>query len=294
MLKDAASSQVAWALLTEGVTSARLETHRLRHLVTRAMKIVEASPAKEHIYEVAGDILQAVPTRLEALEADLDRTAYALTVIGKDHLRDRLSLADRKVVDDATEKSKPLFGPLLNRSAKRVADRWDKGADLHPPLGVPGGPCQVIDRIRGEVPNPRLRESLVDEVEIGDSLSNPEAARVYALDAEPMPPGASRYKRFLIGPHTQYRMDLRQVTVPDVQVALKSFFHAYQVGKSQKSPLARRWEEDFARGEPLSWTDPKSGLLVVFAILNQDVKLITTYWEGDPDPRPPGDGGCDT
>ena len=37
------SSQAAWALLTEGVTSARLEAHGLRHLVTRGLKIVEQS-----------------------------------------------------------------------------------------------------------------------------------------------------------------------------------------------------------------------------------------------------------
>jgi len=294
MKKDAGSSQVAWALLTEGVTSARLEVHRLRHLVTRTLQLVEASPAKEHLYEVAGDIIQAVPTRLEALETDLDRTAYALSVIGEDHLRDRLPLADRKVVDEAVEKAKPLFGPMLMRSAQRVAERWTtKSADLNPQLGYPGGPCQVIERIREEVPNPRLRENMVDEVEEGASLSNPEAAQVYNIELEDMPAGVSRYKKLRIGPHAQYRMDLRSIAVPDIKAALRSFFMAYQAEKSRKSPIARHWEEDFARSESLTWTDRKLGLTIAFAVEGQDVKLVTSYWTGGSNPRPPGDGGCD-
>jgi hypothetical protein len=290
--KEAGSSQVAWALLTEGVTSARLESHRMRHLVTRALKLVEDSPAKEHLYEVAGDIIQAMPTRLEALETDLDRTAYALSVIGEDHLRDRLPLADRKVVDDAVEKAKPLFGPMLNRSAQRVAERWSlKVADLDPPLGWPGGPCHVIERVQTEVKNPRLREEIIDDIELGAKLSNPDAAQVYDLDVERMPEG-TRFKRLLIGPHAQYRMDLRRVHVPAVRATLKSFFKAYNDAKSQKSPVARRWEEDFARSEAITWTDKKLGLTIVFAIQGADLKLVTTYWEGESDPRPPGDGGC--
>lgn len=290
--KEAGSSQAAWALLTEGVTSARLEAHRLRHLVTRTLKLVENSPAKEHLYEVAGDIIQAVPTRLEALETDLDRTAYALSVIGEDHLRDRLPLADRKIVDESVEKAKPLFGPMLNRSAQRVADRWaGKRADLDPPLGWPGGPCYVVERVQSEVPNPRMREKLIDDVESGEALSNPDASQVYALDVERMPEG-TKFKRLLIGPHAQYRMDLRRVNVPAVRAALRSFFKAYNDAKSQKSLMARKWEEEFARSESITWTDKKLGLTIAFAIQGADVKLVTTYWEGESDPRPPGDGGC--
>jgi len=50
--------------------------------------------------------------------------------------------------------------------ALRVAARYLR-ADLQPPLGDPGGPCQVIQRIEEEVPNPNLREHLIDEVEEG-------------------------------------------------------------------------------------------------------------------------------
>lgn len=286
MQRDAASSQAAWALLTEGVTSASVEAHRLRHMITRVLKMVEVSPAKEHIYEVAGDLIQAVPSRLEALENDLNRTSYALTVIGEDHLRDRLPMADRKVVDEATERSKPMFGPMLNRVAERFMQ-----ADLNPPLGWRGGPCLVIDRIENEVNNPKLREQLIDSVEFGESLSNPAAAQVYDLEAERMPEG-TRFKRLIISPHAQYRMDLRQINVPAVRVAIKSFYKAYSDEKSRQSPIAKRWEQDFSRSEAIVWTDKKLRLTIVFAIYGTDLKLVTTYWEGESDPTPPGDGGC--
>jgi len=120
-----ASSQAAWALLTEGVTAARLEAHRLRHLMTRATTLVDKSEQREHLYQVAGDIVQGIPARLEALERNLDRTSYALSVLGTDHLRDVLPMTDRKVVDDATAHARPFGGgnrPVT--SAQRVADRF--------------------------------------------------------------------------------------------------------------------------------------------------------------------------
>lgn len=294
MKREASSSQAAWALLSEGVSAARVDAHRLRNMATRVLKLVEASPAKEHLHEVAGDLIQAVPQRIESLERHLDRTSYALAVIGEDHLRDRLPLADRKVVDEATDKARPLFGPLLDRSAARVAARFlDRRADLNPPLGWPGGACHVIDRVRREVGDQGLREELIDDIEFGDAWTNPEAAQVYNLEVEGMPPG-SRFKRLLLGPHGQFRMDQRGITVPQLRAALRTFLQRYSAEKSQGSVVSRRWEEEFARGTPIQWTDPRLGLTVVFAVEGRDaVKLVTAYWPGVPDEAPPGDGGCD-
>lgn len=293
MRRDANSSQAAWALLAEGVSAARLDVHRLRGMATRILQMVGKSPAKEHLYEVAGDLIQAVPLRIESIERHLDRTSYALAVMGEDHLRDRLPLADRKIVDESTERAKPLFGPTITRSAARVAARYvARRADLQPPLGWPGGPCHVIDRVRREVGNPRLREGLIDDIEYGDSWSNPEAAQVYDIEIEALPAG-TRFKRLVLGPHGQFRMDLRGITVPQVRVALLSFFMAYLAEKSRGSFLAKRWEEGFSRSSAITWVDPKLRLTVVFAATGSDIKLVTTYWEGGSDAHPPGEGGCD-
>lgn len=122
MPKKNASSQAAWALLTEGVVSARVEAHRLKHLINRAVSLAESSEAKEHIQQVAGDILLAVPKRLDDLERHLDRTALALAKMGEDFLEARLPLSDKTEVEEAVQ---PAFGGgKMRTSVDRLAYRW--------------------------------------------------------------------------------------------------------------------------------------------------------------------------
>ncbi len=120
----AASSQAAWALLTQGVSSARLEAHRLKHLTDRALALIESSEGKEHFYQVAGDIIVALPKRLDVLEIHLDRTGLALAKMGDEFLSARLPLADKTLIDDAID---PAFGLTKDRhsdAVRRVVGRF--------------------------------------------------------------------------------------------------------------------------------------------------------------------------
>ena len=96
-----ASSQAAWALLNEGVSQARLDAHRIQHLMSRCLKLVEASEAKDHIYQVAGDIIVGLPKRLDHLEMILDRTSLALAKMGETFLEARLPISEKTLVDEA-------------------------------------------------------------------------------------------------------------------------------------------------------------------------------------------------
>lgn len=119
-----ASSQAAWALLTEGVTSSRLEAHRIQHMVNRVMELVQKSPYRDHLYQVAGDIITGLPQRLDALDVNLDRTSLALAKMGEGFLESRLPLSDKMKVEDALG---PAFGKGQDRPsamAQRVAQRW--------------------------------------------------------------------------------------------------------------------------------------------------------------------------
>jgi hypothetical protein len=166
--------------------------------------------------------------------------------------------------------------------ALRVAARF-LFADLNPPLGVPGGPCSVVDRIKHDVRNERTRDHLVDEVESNDALTNPEAHAVYDMEQEPAR-GIAR--RLLISPHAQYRMDLRRVTVPDVLGALASFSKLYFGFKSQKGPAYQSMDRELRSGKPYRWTDPKTDLTIVFLPTGADqVTLVTTYWAGKDTPK---------
>jgi len=125
MRRDANSSQAGWALITEGVTSARVEAHRLQKLIQIGLRLIEQSSHKDHFYQMAGDLIVGTPKRLDALINDLDRTSYALTKIGEDHLRDRLSITDRALVDDGVQNPKPFGGSRPRTAAERVARRWE-------------------------------------------------------------------------------------------------------------------------------------------------------------------------
>ena len=118
-----ASSQASWALITEGVAGARVEAHRIKHLINRAMKLVEQSEHREHLHQVAGDLIQGAPRRLERLELNLDRTSLALAKMGQTFLEARLPLHDKTEVDEATT---PAFGGGGHRygSVNRVAARF--------------------------------------------------------------------------------------------------------------------------------------------------------------------------
>ena len=167
-----------------------------------------------------------------------------------------------------------------------------KRADLSPPLGYPGGPCQVVKRIRKEVRNPRLQEKLIEDVELGDDLENPEAAQIYDLDVEQ---GADKVvQQIRIGPHAQYRLDLRSITVPEVRAAIRNFQQKMNGWKSSKDPRYLRYLHDLDSHEGVRWEDPKLGLTVVFTTEGRGVKVITTFLTERTRVPAPGLGHCAT
>lgn len=92
----------------------------------RALKLVEASEEREHLHAVAGDIIHAMPKRLDRLEVDLDRTALALSRMGKEFLEARLSLSDKMMVEEAVQSA--FGGGQVRQSIEaRVARRWVEG-----------------------------------------------------------------------------------------------------------------------------------------------------------------------
>lgn len=173
--------------------------------------------------------------------------------------------------------------PLAERLAARFL------ADLHPPLGKPGGPCQVIDRIEKNIRSPGLKTDLVDDVNHGQDLSNSDASKVYPLLAEH---GVGPIKQVHITSHGQYRMDLRGITVDDVRRAIGSFLQQLGEWKAKKNPAYERMNGVLERGEKLEWVDPKTRLKVVLAPTGGgNVTLVSTFWKGQPDPAPPH-GSC--
>lgn len=118
-----AASQAGWALISGGVNAARVEAHRIHQLLNKVLELVEKSPQRAHLYQVAGDYIVNLPQRMDNLESQLDETGYALSCMGKDHLKDRLPLSRRNVVDETVEGARSFGVPMLRQTAERVAQR---------------------------------------------------------------------------------------------------------------------------------------------------------------------------
>lgn len=91
-----------WALVTSAVTSARVETHRVQHLVARIRKVLDSASDsdQEVVYRLFGDAIHSLPENTDRLESNLDKASKALSDIGSDHFRKTLSPTDRSEVED--------------------------------------------------------------------------------------------------------------------------------------------------------------------------------------------------
>ena len=178
-----ADSQASWALLMEGVSAARLETHRIRQLLNRALRAIDSSPRKEEIFQRAGDVIMSLPDRLTRLDTLLDRTSYALTLAGKEFLHSNLSLEDRTMVENATE-SVPILPPI--NPARKKALYMKQPGDLAGVRTVvdessaKGLPAEEFDRTVGPPHGPRVEYFSRPEMNKG----KPETTRIMPMPGE--------------------------------------------------------------------------------------------------------------
>lgn len=83
-----------FAVLLESVTKAKSVCGELQVLSERAQELVELSSEKDHLYEVAGDIIQGVPTTLTDLNSALDKALFVSASILQEDLKNKLPFDD--------------------------------------------------------------------------------------------------------------------------------------------------------------------------------------------------------
>jgi len=100
-----ASSQASWSILSEGVSSSRVQAHILRSFCNQIKDTLENcdDELREEIYQQFGDVLNGIPQALSRLERNLDMTNYALIKMGEGFYRQRLTHTDREKVDLASK-----------------------------------------------------------------------------------------------------------------------------------------------------------------------------------------------
>jgi len=172
-------------------------------------------------------------------------------------------------------------------------------ADLSPPLGVGGGPCKVVDRIRQKVRNVRDQEALIRLVEDNKDLTNPQVALIYPSLPER---GPAPFTKLELRSHAQYRMDLRGITVPDVQNSMTTFRNQLQQVRerldkvrgqvSALSPKDRKFLDDVQNNPKFDWEDDKAHRTLVLGPEPRAGRVdVITAWTPAATPVAPA-GGC--
>lgn len=274
------SSEVAWALLTEGVSSSRLKVHRLKQMFRRALALVESSAQKDHLYAVAGDVIQGMPSVISALETDLDRTSLALSKMGDDFLSARLPKEDKDTVDNSLT---PAFGgsKSLRSSVNAVVGRFlSRRADLSPPLGH--NPCDIITRAERQLRDP-LKSRVINELEDGRELSKQDNSALYKTFIEQGPGGPITKMR--LSPHAQYRMDLRGIDVEELRDVLNRWVKSVEKMKASQSRQYMEIMQNFEATGRITHQDPRTNIKIVFTPSgNGTADIITVMVKGKEDP----------
>jgi hypothetical protein len=105
-----------------------------------------------------------------------------------------------------------------------LALRYIKMADLNPSLGHPGGSCYFQRRIRDRVRNKKVQDYLIDKHQTGPKVDwkDMEEDAIYGKDMDIGPVGQTLAEVILV-PHTQRRMDIRSITIPEIKKGLHEF-----------------------------------------------------------------------
>lgn len=194
---------------------------------------------------------------------------------------------------------KPKTAAMTRRLAKRflIEKQNLKLATAPWMLGVPGGPCHIIRDLQESDLAPEIKEELIREVEQGSKLDNDDANLLYpqrTIRAE-----AELFKTIWLSSHAQYRMNLRGITVNEIQNCFDEFNRWYNArirNKSQDEIKTRhkRMMEDLAKGDTTLFST-RSGVTIVFAIdpRREQVRLVSCWWTSDPNPPKVNPGECD-
>ena len=77
----------ATVYLQEELSTARLHTENIKHLIVKAYDLINASENRDHFFAVAGDIIYSLPREVESLERALNSSAMAVNKIDYEEIR---------------------------------------------------------------------------------------------------------------------------------------------------------------------------------------------------------------
>ncbi len=87
LLSSQRTAAGAVSYIQEELARARNLTERVKRNVVKAVHLVHASKARDHLYAVAGDIIYDAPKAIQELERSLDAAAMAVNKLDYEELR---------------------------------------------------------------------------------------------------------------------------------------------------------------------------------------------------------------
>lgn len=98
------SDLIHWTTLMQAISTARIEAHRLRKLFDEVASAArDNKEIAEEVYGEIGDTLSALPERLRAVEAPLDRASFVLIHDMESMLRAGLPISDLTMLDETVK-----------------------------------------------------------------------------------------------------------------------------------------------------------------------------------------------
>lgn len=190
--------------------------------------------------------------------------------------------------EDGTWKEEDLPSDRAVFASTKVSDPYS--------LGNPGGPCKVVQKI-DEAPLPlNTKDDLVKDIHKGKDLDNSDASKVYEKEVVPISDGEV-FSNLGITNHAQYRMDFRSIPIESVKNALQEFerwFIYRQNNPDKLKPKDRNMLQDLAQGDPVEFSANREGLTIIFTAPRRGkARLVSTWWTGKRNPRPPKPGECE-
>lgn len=162
------------------------------------------------------------------------------------------------------------------------------------PLGRPGGPCQIIHNIENAGLPDKIKEDMKKDIHLGDDLDNADASKIY--EDKTVQLGGGLIPKVSLSNHAQYRMDLRSVTVDSLKSAFYEFEKWFKHKKRNKRDVSLDDMDKLERlvnGQSIRFEARKIGLTIIFRVTrDKSAHLISAWWQGRPNPKPPKPGEC--
>lgn len=117
----------------EELTDARLRCEQLKKFVSQAVRLIAASPHRDHFYEVAGDTIYGIPDALFKLDKALAATALAASRLDYDELKSQLKPEKVEELEDVLRNTRirqidrvsPFIQPRLEKGQPKMAGALD-------------------------------------------------------------------------------------------------------------------------------------------------------------------------